>query len=84
MDHLPLQICINKIKNKVTFKIKSINSLKPLTLETIILARGIEQKLKQIKKEETAPKLEITKVILVPCNLVKNIYQRIRFLLAII
>ena len=50
MDHLPVQICINKFKSKVTIKIKSINSLKLLTLETIILARRIEKKLKANQK----------------------------------
>ena len=68
-----MQIYINKIENRVTFKIRNGYSLELLTLETMKLLGSTENK---IIKDENVPHLEITKVILVHCNIVNNDYQQ--------
>ena len=70
------QLYVNKIENRVTFKIKNWYSLEILTPETIKLLGSTENKITQDKNVENVPHLEITEVVLVHCNIVSNDYQQ--------
>ena len=71
LENLPVQIYVNKIKNRIVFKIKTGYKLELLTPETMKLLGSTK---KDVDKEN-APKLESVEVVLVHCNLVKNDYQ---------
>ena len=68
-------IYVNKIENRITFKIKNGYSLQILTPETMRLLGSTENKITKDKNGENVPHLEITKVVLVHCNSVNNDYQ---------
>ena len=75
--HKPsVHIYVNKIKNRVTFKIKDGYSLELLTPETMKLLGSTENKITKDKNGENVPHLEITEVVLVHCNIVNNDYQQ--------
>ena len=76
IDKPSVQIYVNKIKNRVTFKIKNGYSLELLTPETMKLLGGTENKITKDKNGENVPHLEITDVTLVHCNIVNNDYQQ--------
>ena len=76
VDKRSVQIYINKIENRITFKIKDGCSLELLTPETIKLPRSTENKITKDKNGENVPHLEITEVVLVHCNIVNNNYQQ--------
>ena len=76
IDKPSVQICVNKIENRVTFKIKNGYSLELLTPETMKLLRSTENKITKDKSGEDVPHLEITEVILVHGNIVNNDYQQ--------
>ena len=71
-----VQIYINKIENRVTFKIKNGYILELLTEETMKLLGSTENKITTDKNGENVPHLEITEVVLVHCNIVNNDYQQ--------
>ena len=75
-DKPPVQICVNKIENRVTFKIKNGYSLELLIPETMKLLGSTKNKITKTKNDENVPHLEITEVVLVHCNIVKNDYQQ--------
>ena len=75
IDKPSVQIYVNKIENSVTFKIKNGYSLELLT-ETMKLLGSTKNKITKDKNGENVPHLEITEVILVPCNIVNNDYQQ--------
>ena len=66
---------MNKIKNRITFKIKDGHSPELLTPETMKLLESTENKITKDKSGENVPHLEITEVVLVHCNTVNNDYQ---------
>ena len=70
-----VQIYINKIENRVRFKIKNGYILELLTEETMKLLGSTENKITTDKNGENVPHLEITEVVLVHCNTVNNDYQ---------
>ena len=70
------QIYINKVENRITFKIKDGYSLKLLAKETMKLLGSTENKITKDKHGENVPHLEITEVLLVYCNMVNNNYQQ--------
>ena len=72
----PIQMYVNKIENRITFKIKNGYCLELLSKETIKLLRSTENKITTDKNGENVPHLEITKVVLVHCNIVNNEYQQ--------
>ena len=74
IDKPPVEIYINKIENRVTFKIKNGYSLELLTPETMKLLGSSKNKITKDKNVENAPHLETTEVILVHCNIVNNDY----------
>ena len=71
-----IRIYVNKIKNRITFKIKNGYSLELLTKETVKLLGSTENKITKDKNGENVPHLEITEVVLVHCNIVNNDYQQ--------
>ena len=76
IDKPSVQIYVNKIKNRVTFKIKNGYSLELLTPETMKLLGSTENKITKDKNGENVPHLEITEVVLVHCDIVNNDYQQ--------
>ena len=75
IDKPSIQIYVNKIKNRITFKIKKGYTLEPLTKETMKLLGSTKTKITKNKNGENVPYLEIAEVILVHCNIVNNDYQ---------
>ena len=75
-DNHPVRICMNKIENKVTFKIKTGYYLKILTPGTMKLLGSTKSKISKDKNDENVPHLEITEVVLVHCNIVSNDYEK--------
>ena len=74
IDEPSVQIYVNKIENRVTFKIKNGYSLELLTSETMKLLGSTENKITKDKNDENVPHLEITEVVLVHDNIVNNDY----------
>ena len=60
-DKSSVQIYVNKIKNRVTFKIKNGYGLDLLTPATMKLLGSTENKITKYKKVENVPHLEIQK-----------------------
>ena len=69
-----VQLYVNKIENRITFKIKHRYSLEFLTKETMKLLGSIENKVTKDKNGENGRHLEITEVVLVHSNSVNNDY----------
>ena len=76
IDEPSVQIYVNKIENRVTFKIKNGYSLELLTPETMKLLGSTKNKITKDKNGENVPHLEITEVVLVHCDIVNNDYQQ--------
>ena len=71
------RIHVNKIENRITFKIKrGYYYLELLTPETTELPRSTEKKIIKDKNGEKVPHLEIVEVVLVYCSIVNNYYQQ--------
>ena len=77
----PVQIYVNKIKNRIVFKGKTGHKLELLFLEIMKLLESVLESAKKKKKKkdvdqdkngENTPNLESVEIILVRCNLVKN------------
>ena len=66
---------MNKIKNRIVFKIKTGYKLELLTLETMKLLGRTKKDVDKDKNGENVPKIESVEVVLVYCNLIKNDYQ---------
>ena len=71
-----IRMYINRIENRITFKIKSGYYLVLLTPETMKLLLSTESKKTKEKNGENVPHLEIVELVLVHCNLVNNDYQQ--------
>ena len=76
IDKPSVQIYVNKIENRVTFKIKNWYSLDFLTPETMKLLESTQNKVAKDKSRENVPHPEITEVVLVYCNIVNDDYQQ--------
>ena len=66
---------MNKIVNTIPYKIETRYYLKVLIPETINLLGSPKNIITKDKIGENVPNLEITEVVLVHCNIVKNDYQ---------
>ena len=75
-DNPPVKINVNKIENRITFRIKNGYSLELLIPETMKLFGSTENKVTKDKSGENVRHLEITEVVLVRCNIVNNGYQQ--------
>ena len=70
-------IHVNKIENRITFKIKKGYYLELSTPETMKLLGSTKSKItKDDENGEKVPNLEITEVVLIHCNIVNNEYQK--------
>ena len=67
---------MNKIKNRIVFKIKAGYKLELLTEETMQLLGSSEKDIDQNKDGEFAPRLETVEVVSVHCSLANNYYQQ--------
>ena len=76
VDNSSIRVYVNKIENKIIFKIKNGHYLELLTSETMKLLVSTEIKLTKYKNGENVPHLEITKLVLVHCHLVNNDFQQ--------
>ena len=74
-DKPSIQIYVNKIENRITFKMKNGYSLELLTKETMKLLGNTENKITKDKNGKNVPHLKIIEVVLVHCNMVNNDYQ---------
>ena len=73
-DNPPVQIYVNKIKNRIVFKIKTGYKLELLSEKTMqLLGKTIIDK---NKDREIVPRLKAAEVVLVHSNLVNNNYQQ--------
>ena len=71
-----IRIYVNKIENRITFKIKTGYELDLFTPETMKLLGSTKSKITKNENGENAPHLEVTEVVLVLCNIVNNNYQQ--------
>ena len=76
MGNPSIRIYINKIENRITFKIKTGYYLELLTPETMKLFRSIKSKIIKNGNGENVPYLELTEVVLIHCNVVNNSYEQ--------
>ena len=74
-DNTHVQIYVNKIKNRIVFKIKTGYKLELLTEETMPLLRS-SKKVIDKKDGEIVSRIEAVEVVLVHCNLVNNSYHQ--------
>ena len=70
-----IKIYVNKIENRITFKIKTESFLDPLTPETTKSFGSTKSKIIQDENGKYMPHLEITEVVLAHSNIVNNDYQ---------
>ena len=73
-DNPPMRIYVKKRENRITFRIKTGYYLQLLTPVTMKLFRSTKNKIMKEKNGENVPHLQITKVVLVQCNIVSNNY----------
>ena len=76
VDNPSIKIYLNKIENIITFKIKTEYYIELLTPEKMKLLGSSESKITKDKNGENGPHLEITKLVLVHCDIVNNDYQQ--------
>ena len=76
VDNLSIRIYVNKIENRITFKIKNGYYLELLMPKTMKLLGSTESKITKDKNGENVPHLEIVELVLVRHNLVNNDYQQ--------
>ena len=75
-DKAPVLIYVNRIKNRIIFKIKSGYKLELLSKEIMQSLGSSSNTTDSDKDGELVPKLEVVEVDLVNCNLVNNTYQQ--------
>ena len=76
VDNPSIRMYINRIENRIIFKIKNGYYLELLTPETMKLLGSNESKINKDENGENVPHLEVVELVLVHCNLVNNDYQQ--------
>ena len=76
VDNPSIRMYVNRIENRITFKIKNGYYLEVLTPETMKLLGSTESKITKDENGENVPHLEIVELVLVHCNLADNDYQQ--------
>ena len=76
VDNPSIRIYVNKIENRITFKIKSGYYLELLTLETMKLLASTVSKINEEKSGQNVSHLEVVELVLVHCNLANDDYQQ--------
>ena len=69
---LPIHVYINRINNRLVFKIKDGYKLELQTPETMILFGSTKKLMDKTKNGEKVPSLEVVEIVLIQCNLVDN------------
>ena len=69
---LPIHVYINRINNRLVFKIKNANKLEFQTHGTIKLFGSTKNLTDKTRNGEKVPNLEVVEVVLIQCNLVDN------------
>ena len=72
----PIHVYINKINDRLVFKIKDGYKLELQTPETMKLLGSTKKLIGKTKNGENVPSLEVVEVVLVQGNLVDNQYQQ--------
>ena len=72
----PIHAYINRVNNRLAFKIKDGYKLELQTTETVTLFARTKNLINKTKNGENVPSLEVVEVVLVQCNLVDNQYQQ--------
>ena len=67
----PIHVYINRINNRLVFKIKELQ-----THETMKLFGSTKKLIDKTKNGENVLSLEVVEVVLVQCNLIENQYQQ--------
>ena len=75
-DNPPVYIYVNKVENRIVFKIKTGYKLELLSKETMQLLGGSKKVIDKNKNGELVSRLETVEVVLVQCNLVNNNFQQ--------
>ena len=75
-DNPSTRIYINRIENRITFRIKTGYHLEFLAPESIKFFGSAKSKIAKNKSGENVPHSEITKVVLVHYNIVNNDYEQ--------
>ena len=75
-ENPPIQTYLNKIKNRIIFKVKTGYKLELLSPEAIKLLGSTKNDVDKDKDGEDVPKLESVEVVLSHCNLVSNSYHQ--------
>ena len=73
VDNPSIRMYINRIENRITFKIKNGYYLELLRMK---LLGSTQSKITKDKSSENVPHLEVVELALVHCNLVNNDYQQ--------
>ena len=76
VDNPSIKIHVNKIENRVTFKLKNGYHLELLTPEIMKLLGSTKSKITKDKNSENVPHLGITELVLIHCNIVNNNFQQ--------
>ena len=71
-----IRIYLNKIENRITFKIKNGYYIELLTPEKMKLLGSTKSKITKDKNGENVSHLETVELVLVHCNLSNNYYQQ--------
>ena len=74
--NLSIKTYVNKLENRITFKIKTGYYLELLTPGTMKLLRSTHRKITKDINGENVSYLEITEVVLIDCYVVNNSYQQ--------
>ena len=76
-DKPPVQIYVNKRKNRTVFRVKTGYKLELLTEKTMQLLKSSRKVIDQNKTGELVSRLEFVEVVLVRCNLVNSNHQQV-------
>ena len=80
-ENHPVHIYLNKIKNRIVFKVKTEYKLELLSSETMKLLGSTKRDIDQDKDGEDVPKLESIELVLMNCNLVTIINKHQKYYL---
>ena len=74
VDNPSIRMYINRIENRITFKIKNGYYLELLTPETMKLLRSTESKITNDKNGENVPHIEVVELVLVSARFQNIVY----------
>ena len=72
----PIRIYVNKIENRIAFKVRAGYYLDRLIPEAMKLLGSTNRKINKDKNGKNVPYLEITEVVLFHCNTINNGHQQ--------